>query len=308
MRWLTLLALAAIMPLAGIRAADAPHGKIVYSRTDGDRHQLHVMNADGTDDQLLAGQTADASLFPVWSPDGKRIAFMAGPKLEGEEYQLQIINADGTGLKTLPTQEKLSGLPAWSPDGKQLAYVSGQREPQVYLADAEGNGVRKISPEGSVGFFPFWSLDGKRVGFTRAVRNAGEEKSSIIWYRLEDGATEELLGADNKLVMACANGLSPEGTRLLYTSIDPHDNRAQLCIRDLENKGDIFLSDLKLEKLRGPNTFPFASWAPDGKSFLVALSSPKGWGIYRVNEDGSEKKRLTPEGVDCFTASWHGGK
>ena len=37
----------------------------------------------------------DVHFMPNWSPDGKRIAFIAVPN------QLQVINADGSGLHTV---------------------------------------------------------------------------------------------------------------------------------------------------------------------------------------------------------------
>src|SRR5437762_3816393 len=91
----TAVGLVFLLAAAGLRA-DAPRvGKIVYARQDGERVLLHVMNADGTGDAVVPGQTATFNLLPAWSPDGKRIAFMGGGKQEGAHVFL--INADGTG-------------------------------------------------------------------------------------------------------------------------------------------------------------------------------------------------------------------
>src|SRR5207237_999104 len=57
MRWLALLSVALVIPVVSARAAEAPKGKIVYSRKDGDKYLLHVMNADGTEDKAVPGQT-----------------------------------------------------------------------------------------------------------------------------------------------------------------------------------------------------------------------------------------------------------
>lgn len=308
MRWLALCSLATALPLVGVHAADAPKGKIVYSRKDGEQHVLHVMNADGTGDHLLPGQNADQALFPVWSPDGKKIVFMSGPKLEGADFHIQVINADGTGLVTFSGADSMCGVPAWSPDGKQIAYMAGNQEPKVYVADADGSGARKVSPEGVAAICPFWSRDGKRIGFTRAERTATEPKGSLVWLTLGDGAIEEIISEEGKLIIGSANGLSPDGKRLLYTTLETKTKATSVSIRDLENKGDSFLSDVKMDEVRGPSSIPSPGWAPDGKSILVTLPTPKGTGVFRVSEDGTEKTRLTPEGVECFTGSWHADK
>ena len=307
MRWLALFTLAAALPMVGARAADAPKGKICYSHKDGEKYQLHIMNADGTDDHLLSGQTADVAMFPAWSPDGKKIAFMSGSKLEGDNFSVQVINADGTGLKAFPSSGRMSGLPAWSPDGKQVAYMGGADAPEIYIADADGNGARKVSPDGKVGFCPFWSLDGKRLGFTTGDKAAGPPQGTLVWMKLDDNSMEEIFKDEGKLPVSSAYGLSPDGKRLLYTTLELATKSTALCIRDLENKGDTFL-DIKLDEVKGPNSLPCPGWSPDGKSFVAALPSPKGTGIFRVSEDGTEKTRLTPDGVDCFTPAWFAAK
>src|SRR5256885_1456080 len=86
-------------PLLAPAGRSAETGLIAYARKNGDRFQLHVMKADGTDDHLLGGQSAAIHLFPVWSPDGKKIACMTGEKIQGDDFQITILNADGSGGK-----------------------------------------------------------------------------------------------------------------------------------------------------------------------------------------------------------------
>ncbi len=53
-----------------------------------------------------------------WSPDGVRIAYIAGG-------QLWVANADGSGRKQLTEMNQGAGGPVWAPTGDRVAFVSG---------------------------------------------------------------------------------------------------------------------------------------------------------------------------------------
>ncbi|HEX5473359.1 MAG TPA: S41 family peptidase [Vicinamibacterales bacterium] len=108
--------------------AFSPDGKSIAFVRDG--HELHVVQADGQQDRLLAkGYIADAIAGgrPIaWSPDGRWIAYFvtAGrgfvnvhvvPAAGGDERPVTFLaNGNATGV-------------AWAPDGTFLVFDSGQR-------------------------------------------------------------------------------------------------------------------------------------------------------------------------------------
>ena len=97
---------------------------------DPDRHDnsnIYLVAAVGgaTPRQLTTWEGPDSN--PVFSPDGKRVAYLQGgpPKFSGyDPSQLAVISTDG-GTPVLPTSElnRYISSPRWSRDGKKLHFV-----------------------------------------------------------------------------------------------------------------------------------------------------------------------------------------
>lgn len=300
MRLLFMLPALILLPVAVLPAADSPGGQIVYPRAEGGGYKLHLMNADGTGDRLLPGQTAIVNVLPAWSPDGKKITFMSSAALMSQQHQINLINADGTGLAALNTPSQRAGLAAWSRDGRQIAFTAGDERPNVYVCDAEGNGIRQLNSPDSGGAAPFWMPDGKTVGYTRF---AGNEMKARIVLAKADGSGEEPLTTEDGFPAAGANALSPDGKRLAYVRLDRGMMKGTLNIWDFSSKADNLLLEVDGD-LKGPESLALPAWAPDGKSLLVPLKTDKGTSLYKVSDDGQKKTRLTPEGVDCLAGAW----
>ena len=77
----------------------------------------------------------------MWSPDGKRIAFVSNRDGNDEVY---VMNANGSGQRNISNDGAQDNSPAWSPDSSQIAFVSkrdGSKE--VYVVSADGSGSAK---------------------------------------------------------------------------------------------------------------------------------------------------------------------
>ncbi|MCI0486216.1 MAG: S9 family peptidase [Blastocatellia bacterium] len=104
----------------------SPDGKqIIFTRTWVDKMKdryasnLWIVDVEGTRvRELTHGNWRDSS--PVWSPDGKRLAFLSN---RDGTTQLHVLWVDTRDVAQLTHLERSPGGLRWSPDGKQIAFT-----------------------------------------------------------------------------------------------------------------------------------------------------------------------------------------
>jgi TolB protein len=111
--------------------------------------------------KLITGGT---NTYPVWSPDGKSIAFR---RILGEmNSEVFVARADGTEQRNLTNHPAFDGWPAWSPDGKRIAFASNRNSSyQIFVMNADGSDVQKVANTEGRATAPKWSRDGKSLYF-----------------------------------------------------------------------------------------------------------------------------------------------
>jgi Tol biopolymer transport system component len=82
--------------------------------------EIYVMEADGTDQTNITKNLA-SDYYPMWSPDGTKIAFTS---YRNDEYGIWIMNADGSTPMKITTIFTDEDYPVWSPNGTKIAFTS----------------------------------------------------------------------------------------------------------------------------------------------------------------------------------------
>lgn len=148
---------------------------------------IWVMNADGSNARNLTNSTDNLEEFPVFSPDGSKIAYLFGWP---GGFEIYVMNADGSDRKPL-TARQFDLTPAWSPDGSKIAFT--RLKPggvEIFTVPAGGGEPTQIiSSSGRVNVSPVWSPDGKQIAFS-AIQSGGQWQ---IYIMNADGSNQRVV-------------------------------------------------------------------------------------------------------------------
>lgn len=198
-------------------------GLIVFTSEQNGNYEIYTVRSDGSDVRNITNNSA-RDMDPVWSPDGKHIAFLSDDRSGSGSLQIYSMNSDGTNLIRLtntPDTEWWAGLD-WSPDGQYLVAqhfpieseqtTPGPGHTNIYLIHANGSGATQLTENESGGdHSPKWSPKGDLIAFLHA-----ESNSTQIYTIHPDGTGRFKLSNSER--NDTAFNWSPDGSRINYIS------------------------------------------------------------------------------------------
>jgi Tol biopolymer transport system component len=230
---------------------------------------------------------------PVWSPDGKHIAYLVDPDPSAGcgygscfyRHEVWVMRSDGANPRRLARGQTA----AWSPDGRTIAF---ERNFDIYTARANGTHVRRLTKGKNLFLFgfgdPVWSRDGQKLVFV-----SGDVDHATIYVISADGTRLRRLRHLAPLGPEDPTWLPYNGTIGFTTTLDGlftvrADGRGR---KKVFSSGD-FHSDVYIGAV---------AWSPDGKT----VAFRKNGGLYRIGTDGHGLKRLSPaKGPYVNSTSW----
>ncbi len=179
-----------------------------HSQHDSKPGLFIVRSSGGAPRHLTKEVTRFLGWQYAWSPDSKRIAFLAHPGKKGAD--IHVVDIATGKVARLTTGGSRS--PAWSPDGKSIAYMTWTGDPHTGLCvmKADGTDQRQLSSEGHRDSFPSWSPDSRKIAF-RIFRRVGGHRSEVYVIDVKGGKPKKLLDKEFSVV---GPAWSPDGTRI----------------------------------------------------------------------------------------------
>ncbi|QGY47031.1 protease [Maribellus comscasis] len=152
----------------------SPKGdKIAWFSDKGGNYSLMIGNQDGlSEPRTISIGESNLGWEPVWSPDGKYIAF------DDDDARIRVIEVESGNIQTIDlagnNQERGSLGLTWSPDSKWLAYSkSGDNNfRRIKLWSVENKSITTVTDELADAFSPTFDRDKKHLYFLASTELA----------------------------------------------------------------------------------------------------------------------------------------
>lgn len=298
----------------------AADGRIVLVRDQ----RLLVRSANGEERQLTRTPPNTFPSFPVWSPDGRRIAYVQATIFTGQPNtdwggDIYVIDAAGgdpqLAWKHDQPGAQVQGL-AWTPDGNallmgyQLTLIKdGRYQGQILRIDRLDLASGKTTPVVSDATLPSLTRDGSRMAFLRT----DDTGSGGLFVAAADGSGARMVVELGGRVLAIFGPrIAPDGGAIAFAAVvgqalapvrqprsglgaalhkllpQPRPAAAHGLPMDVWK---VVVADGTLTRLSNLNEDePYPAWFPDGKRIIFFATG----GLYEMGADGSNLKKIAP--------------
>ncbi len=268
-------------------------GRIAFISYREGSPKIYIMDPDGSNQTRLTNNSI-SGYKPVWSPDGKKIAFVDN---YGDIY---IINADGSNLtrvtNNLTSTAWVPIIIGWSSDGKKIFFHYSFH---IYSINTDGSNQTSIAYCRDC--YAAMSPDGTKIAFSSwgdwIINDLGATIYGHALYIVNaDGSgLTKIVGMNDNVNYEKSPAWSPDGTKIAFEGWWAGETNIYLVNVDGSN----------LQKLTNTTAFDYSPvWSPDGKKIAFISNRDGNKEIYVMNADGSNLVNLTSNQADDIYPVW----
>lgn len=241
------------------------------------RFRLVVSDYDGSNPATVYS-SQDPIMSPSWSPDGRKLAYVAFNVYKGES-SLRVQDLSTGNAKTIASGSGVNGSPAWSPDGSQIALArSRDGDTDVFVYNVNSGQMRQLTHGGSIDTEPTWSPDGRTIAFTSDRGGAPQ-----IYQMGSSGGQVQRMTYDGQSNQRA--DFSPDGKSLAM--VQKSANGFRIAVMDLSNNNIRVVSEGPLDDS--------PEFAPNGQAIIFAKQGRNNE-LATVSVDGSARTKLSESG------------
>jgi len=219
---------------------------------------LYLIDADGSGvSRIWHDSTNDVAMCPMWSPDGRAIAFHKF--LANQIFVLALSTATARQLTTGPDWNQ---CPMWSPDGARIAYLSGPSTAPngfaLYVMNADGTSQARLGTGAFDADRGAWSPDGRWI-----VLSSFPSSHLVLVDAVTGTIVKELTSGPDR-----APAWSPDGAAIVFSR----------QVNDMVIFG-MHADGTSLNQLTAPpngDSDGYPTWSPDGHLVAFHRYSPSG--------------------------------
>jgi Tol biopolymer transport system component len=222
-----------------------------------------TIGSSGESPSVLNAKPGFWTISPVWSPDGKKVAFIRQEvKQKGlPASTIQVAGANGGSVQAVVTESANAGYLSWAPDSKRLAYTTARAIRVVEVDEGEARDLI-WSEEGD---YLAGGLDWTRDG--RSIVYGFKEDQLDLWVYSFDSSQSRRLTKGGGIMPH----VSPDGKKVVYR--DPTGETGIWVVPIEGGEPTLLLRDEKRKLYFHPR------WSPDGLKIAVSALTIKDSGM-----------------------------
>jgi hypothetical protein len=274
-----------------LKSATGKSGEALYDDWRESLREKYDVQLQGVRENLAEGGVVVAAgskrgymnVWPAFSPDGKRIAYLSNKGSDYAGTDLYVMNRDGAGAKLV--KGGVSSRPAFSADGKRILYSRkhqvdkyGSSTNDLFVYDFDAKKEKKLT-QGARISDPAWSPDGRSIV---GVKNSDGTHRIVLLDA--EGRGERVLYAAEPGTQFYNPSFSPDGRQILFGIF----RSGTRDIASIESDGTGFRY-----LLATPNDERDACWSSDGRSIVFSSDRTGIFNVYELDPAAGAFAKIT---------------